>query len=282
MNAKKRFLLGFLFLIFLTVAETLLGAGQKSAPERLLTLWAGALPIILSAPHGGREPIPGVGARRGIGIAAFATGRDHNTDELAAMMAHKLQEKLAARPFLVVARFDRKYVDANRLRKSAYESEAARPYYEAYHDALMHACVQVRRKWGRGLLLDIHGQGAEPETIFRGTDNGKSVSALRRSFGEEALTGAKSILGQMELRGYKVAPSSAGDQREKRYMGGYTTRTYGSHSGTGIDAIQLELGTSLRSRANIERTASDFAHAIQVFVKAYFPMFDREFSVPVP
>ncbi|HEU4342891.1 MAG TPA: N-formylglutamate amidohydrolase [Candidatus Binatia bacterium] len=282
-NSRRHYLSAFFFLVVFAFTETPLCVEEKTSAGKLLTLWAGMLPIILAAPHGGREPIAGMAPRRGTDVAAFSIGRDHNTAEMAAMMAHKLRERLAARPFLIVARFDRKYLDANRARKDAYESEAARPYYDAYHDALMDACVQVQRKWGRGLLLDIHGQGAEAGMIFRGTDNGRSVSALLRSFGAEALTGAKSILGQMELRGYRVAPSSAGDQRERRYAGGYTTRTYGSHSGTAIDAIQLELGASLRSRSNIDRTASDFADAIQVFVKSYFPMLDRpEFSVPVP
>ena len=51
--------------------------------SKLLTVWAGMLPIILSAPHGGRQSIPGVPARSGTGVIQFATGRDNNTDELA-------------------------------------------------------------------------------------------------------------------------------------------------------------------------------------------------------
>jgi hypothetical protein len=174
------------------------------------------LPIILSAPHGGRESIPGVPVRRGIGVAQFTTERDGNTAELAEAIGRALGDRLDAKPFLIVARFERKYVDANRPHAAAYESAAAKPYYEAYHRALEDASERVRQRWMGGLLLDIHGQGAEADTIFRGTDNGRSISALQQKFGNEALTGPKSIVGQLALKGYKVIPNGVGDAREQR------------------------------------------------------------------
>ena len=258
--------------VFIILLSSLLWAQEQKGLQKFFTLWAGMLPIILSAPHGGRQPIPGVLARRGIGIAQFTTERDSNTDELAQQIAAQLVKRLGSKPFLIVAEFERKYVDANRPSKDAYESAAAKIYYDAYHRALQSACEQVRRDWGRGLLLDIHGQGAETEMIFRGTDNGKSVTVLERRFGREALTGERSILGQLKLRGYKIAPSLGGNDEERRYIGGYTTRTYGSHKETGIDAIQLEFGTSLRARANLGRMATDVAEAIFVFAQAYLPI----------
>jgi len=230
------------------------------------------LPIILSAPHGGREPIPGVAERRGFGVAQFATGRDHNTGELAERIAAKLHERVGAKPFLVIATFERKFVDANRPSEGAYEAEEARPYYDNYHRALGEYCQQVRERWGRGLLLDIHGQNTEVDAIFRGTDNLKSVAGLERRFGLAALSGANSIMGYLERSGYRVIPANGDSQRERRYSGGYTTRTYGSHRGTGIDAIQLEFGTNLRSRANLERTAGAVARAIVAFTGEYLSL----------
>jgi N-formylglutamate amidohydrolase len=178
---------------------------------------------------------------------------------------------MGAAPFLVVARFERKYVDANRARGDAYENPNARPYYDAYHRALREACDRVRNRWGRGLLLDLHGQGFEKENIFRGTANGKSVADLERRFGREAITGGKSILGQLALKGYKISPDFSADT-ERRYTGGYTILGYGSHRATGIDAIQLELGTTLRERRNLKRTADDLAEAVAVFAKQYLPL----------
>jgi N-formylglutamate amidohydrolase len=248
-----------------------LWAQEKARPESFLTLWAGMAPIILSAPHGGREAIPGIPLRRGIGVPQFTTQRDSGTDELAEKIAVKLEEKLGTKSFVVIARFPRKYVDTNRGEGSAYESAQARPFYAAYHRALERACDQVRRWWGRGLLLDIHGQSAEVDTIFRGTDNGRAVAALERLFGREALAGRKSILERMAEKGYRIKPPLASGERERRYARGYTIRTYGSQSGAGVDAIQLELGTSLRARANLDRTAADLADAIAVFAREYLP-----------
>jgi N-formylglutamate amidohydrolase len=261
--------LGFILLLHLTVPAV---AGEQQPWARFLKVGFGMLPIILAAPHGGREPVPGVAGRRGVGVAQFTTGRDHNTSELAERIAMRLYENLGAKPFLVIAHFDRKFIDANRPREAAYEAPEAQPYYEGYHLALLEHCARVRALWGQGLLLDIHGQSSEAQAIFRGTDNLKSVSDLQRRFGSSALWGAKSILGYLERSGYKVIPSSGDTEREQRYSGGYTTRTYGSHRGTGVDAMQLEFGAALRARANLERTAADVARAIAVFAGEYLPV----------
>lgn len=267
---------------FLIIAVLLLArevcAQDGSDPLRLVTLWAGTLPIILSAPHGGREPIAGIPVRRGQGVAQFTTERDSNTAELAEQIATTLGSHMGAPPFLVIARFERKYVDANRVARDAYENPNARPYYDTYHRALEEACNRVRNRWGRGLLIDLHGQGIEKEIIFRGTANGKSVADLERRFGRDAITGGKSIVGQLVLKGYKIAPDFSSDT-ELRYTGGYTIRNYGSHRATGIDAIQLELGTTLRERRNLKRTADDLAEAIAIFAKQYLPLQNRSIEV---
>lgn len=246
---------------------------QNSADaNKLLSVWAGTLPLILSAPHGGREPIPGVPLRRGVGVAQFTTGRDNNTDELAEAVALKLGERLGVKPFVVIGRFDRKFLDVNRPAAGAYESAAAKPFYDAYHRALEELSDKVRAQWGGGLLLDLHGQGAEVETIYRGTDNGETVAALVQRYGKEALSGPKSIFGQLTAKGYKVLPDPSGSERERRYVGGYTARTYGSHRGTKIDAIQMEIGTNLRAEANLQRTAHDLAAAIEIFAREFLPI----------
>ena len=262
----------FIVLLFLFAGEA--GAQDQGDPLRLLAIWAGALPIVLSAPHGGREPIMGIPIRTGQGVLQFTNERDSNTAELAEQIAVTLSSQMGARPFLVVARFERKYVDANRAPAEAYENRNAAPYYDAYHRALRDACNRVRSIWGRGLLLDLHGQGVEKHTIFRGTAKGLTVADLERRFGSEAIVGSTSVLGQLAIRGYKIAPSSA-PGTEVRFTGGFIVRNYGSHQPNGIDAIQLELGATLRERRNLRRTAGDLAEAIAVFAKQYLPIHNR-------
>jgi N-formylglutamate amidohydrolase len=251
-------------------------AADHASPEGLRVFQTGDLPIILSAPHGGREAIPGVPQRRGDAARKFATVRDENTAELAESLGAALQKNLGAKPYLVIARFARKYADANRPAADAYESPAAQACYEAYHQALRTACREVRDRWGGGLLVDLHGQAAEGETVFRGTGGGQTVALLRQRCGSDALCGPNSLLGYLEDHGYRVVPARKSDQREDpRFNGGYIVRTYGGTAGPGVDAIQLELGTQLRARARLEQTAADLARAIQVFARAYLPLRKR-------
>ena len=263
---------GATLLAVATLLHATVDAQEKRTAADFLTVWDGMLPIIFSAPHGGRQAIPEVALRRGAGVPQFTVERDNNTAELAELVASRIHERLGAKPFLVIAKFERKYVDANRSESAAFEAAAAKAHYDAYHQALDAAVKKSAHGWNAGVLLDIHGQGAVADTIFRGTDNGRSVTALQRRFGGDALTGPKSILGQLASKGYKIEPAGAANDRERRYTGGSTTRTYGSHQGTSIDAIQLEFGTNLRARDNLQRTAEDVAHAIEVFAKAYLPL----------
>ncbi|MGH7872333.1 MAG: hypothetical protein ACREQO_08955 [Candidatus Binatia bacterium] len=243
-----------------------------SVVDDLVAVQQGNLPIILSAPHGGYRTIPDVPARRGIGVRQFVTQRDNNTAELTRLIAIKLSAQLGAAPFTVIAEFERKYVDANRAAANAYESAAAKYYYDAYHRALADVAERLRRQWGFGIWFDIHGQSAENAGIYRGTDNRKSVVALERRSGSQALIGPKSVFGQLQAEGYKVFPALGEQGRETLYAGGFTTQTYGSHRGTAIDVMQLELGGDLRKKAALDRTAADLAQAIESFAKEYLPL----------
>ena len=254
--------------ILLTALSHNLSA-ESASP--LVFAQAGDMPIILSAPHGGRQPIPGAPERMVGGAGKFVKERDDNADVLALRLADAIERHTGSRPYLVIARFHRKFVDANRPPEGAYESEAARPHYEAYHDALREACRAVRERWGRGLLIDVHGQSADKGAIFRGTINGKTIQGLLKKFGGAAITGPDSILGQLDSRGYKVLPP-CGDPnaRETQYSGGYTVATHAAE-GCGIDGIQLEFGLNLRSADTINRTAEDVALSIAAFAKTFLP-----------
>jgi hypothetical protein len=98
-NGRFRFVIQVSLFVVLTSFSSGALAQNEVASGKLLTVWAGVLPIILSAPHGGRQPIPGVAVRRGVGVAQFATGRDSNTDELAVKTAGKLEERFGVTPF---------------------------------------------------------------------------------------------------------------------------------------------------------------------------------------
>ncbi len=264
-----------LWLAMISTADAHAASETPTAPPvPLVRIGAGALPIVITAPHGGRQASAGVPERRGNGVPQFTVRRDNNTAELTHLLAARLAERLGARPFMIVADFERKYIDANRSPQQAYEVPGAKIFYDHYHGAVGAAVVQVKRQWGHGFLIDVHGQTAEEESIFRGTDNRATVQSLIERHGIHALSGPKSILGLLHATGDRVLPDLDGQDRERQYTGGYTTRTYGSHRGTQVDAMQLELGAGLRRKANLERTASDLARAIEIFAKEYLPLTD--------
>src|SRR5262245_34328931 len=247
-------------------------APLRADPQKLITIRSGDIPIILSAPHGGSAPIPDVPPRKGGNVAQFAIVRDDNTSELTELIAKELEKRLSAKPYLVIARFDRKYLDVNRPAEAAFESDNAKSYYRAYHKALAEFTSEAQKKWKRGLLLDIHGQKEFPSALVRGTDNGRTVELLLRRFGQTALTGPKSIFGVFAGAGFNVLP--ANDSRDKestKFIGGHIVRTYGSHQGQGIDAIQLEFGSDFREKARLTKTASVVAEAIHIFCREYLP-----------
>lgn len=244
----------------------------SAEPDRLVTISAGKVPIILSAPHGGRTPVPGVPVRIGQGVPDFVTVLDNNTHELAELIAKVVEKRFGGRPYLVAARFERRFIDANRPETGAFESEQAKPYYRAYHQALENFTKEVQKKWKRGLLLDIHGQGTFRDALVRGTNNGKTVELLIQRHGRAALIGSKSLFGRFAGAGYKVVPPVDSEELEdRRYSGGYIVRTYGSHQGNGIDAIQLEFGSELRRTANLAKTASVLGEALEHFCRDFLP-----------
>ncbi len=258
--------------LILSESGAIARADPPAKPEDFVRVQKGTLPIIVSAPHGGRKVVPGVPERLGIGVKLFATVRDTNTDVLAERFVADLEKQLGGKVWVVIARFDRKYLDVNRPRDGAYESENAKPYYDAYHNPLIAACKAVKETHGAGLLLDIHGQGEFMDSICRGTQNGKTVKLLKERYGWTAVTGRNSVLGQLERVGYKVLPKcSAAEEvkEESRFTGGHMVGTYGSHTAYAIDAIQLEFGSNYRERDIYPKTAHDLADAVAAFHDEY-------------
>ena len=222
-------------------------AGRRPKPEDFVIVQKGRCPIIVSAPHGGRKKVPDVPERVGKGIANFQTVLDANTAELTEKLRRRNGESSSTASRGSSSPGSSASTSTRTARaNSGYESEKAKPYYDAYHDSLEAACKAVKKKFGRGLLLDIHGQGEFRDAICRGTQNGKTVTLLKDRDGWAAITGKQSVLGHMERIGYKVLPTCDADEKTKeepKFNGGHIVDTYGSHTGYAIDAIQLEFGS---------------------------------------
>ncbi len=237
----------------------------------LVTAQRGQIPVILVAPHGGLIRIPGVRDRK-----AGVTVTDSGTAELALLISQRVTAKLGGKPYVVIAQFVRKNADANRPAAEAFEDEAARPHYEAFHAAVRAAVDECRERFGGAILIDIHGQARVPDAIVRGTRNGKTVSRLLERSGAEALTGPDSIPGRLAAAGYQILPAAedgpGGEPamgRETFFDGGFIVANYGSQNADGVDAIQLEFGKMRRE--DPIKLSRDVGDAIAAFVRRYGP-----------
>jgi N-formylglutamate amidohydrolase len=239
-----------------------------------LTVRLGRLPIIITAPHGGQAWIPEVAERRPGGPFKAVVVRDANTSELAFAAAAEIERLLGAPPFVIVAHFTRTQIDANRPPEAAFEAATAaraKSVYDAYHGAVADACEAVRRQFGRGLLIDVHGQAGAPGAALRGTNNGDTVRGLIEQHGIEALQGPRGLMGQLAAQGIPVFPPVGSPLPENpRYDGGYTVRTYGRLQGYPIDAIQIEFGGEARRTDRIAQTGRALAVAASNTARAFY------------
>ena len=238
----------------------------------LVIVEPGELPIILTAPHGGVQDVPDCTVRTPVGTR-FVNRRDQHTDILARGIANEIKRLTGKPPHLVMARFHRKFIDANRRADEAYAAPGCAAVYEAYHNAIRRLIEEIRTKHPHAMLFDIHGQAAYPDSILRGTHHGTAVTRLLARAGAPAVTGADSVFGRFAAMGYHIVPlndTSPTDRVEAQgYTGGYTVARYGSHREDGLDAMQLEFGRALRTQTIIDATARDTAQAITAFYGRY-------------
>jgi N-formylglutamate amidohydrolase len=236
--------------------------GAVAAPDDFVVAQAGTVPLILTAPHGGTAMAGLPERRRGTKL------RDEHTLEVALAVASHLMA-LGVTPYLVAARFSRKAIDANRAPEEAFDDDAARPLYRAYHGRIEGFVAEARARFpGGALLVDIHGQATDPNAVFRGTRNGATVRRLLAHHGVAALCGPDSILGALQANGRTIVPANTppGEPSEHAsYRGGFTVATY-SREPDGIDALQIELGLTLRASP---RFGDELADAMARFTRAF-------------
>lgn len=170
-------------------AQRLRRKKKQFAAADFISVQNGDLPIIISAPHGGTMGIPGVPERKGEGMktggAGFFAGRRENTELLAAAIARDIESRLGKKPFFVIAKAHRKFVDANRPPEIGVEHPRAREVCDAYRGTLAKFCDDVQTRFGRSLLIDVHGQGSTRDTISCGTHTGATDAMLAKIAGRE-------------------------------------------------------------------------------------------------
>lgn len=252
-------------LVGLFVASPLLSADDQT-PERLVIAEAGTLPVLITAPHGGTKPVPNVAVREERPGDRVNLRRDEMTNRLAVLTADELEKRVGKRPYLVVAEFTRKAIDANRPEDTAYQQRAAAPYYRAYHEAVARYAQEIRRDWKHGLLIDLHAQWLRPDAIMRGTRDGQTIQGLLNRRGWDGVLGNDGVMGALAEQGVPLFPPAGEGEGQWTHQGSVTVVKYGRD---GIDGLQLEIGSNLcDSEEDVQRLARQLAIGLERHLKA--------------
>jgi len=241
------------------------------------------MPVILTCPHDGSESPPKVNERTSAETPAgcnFNSGRDTETSAITEAVAQKILDVSGLSPYVVIARFHRKFIDANRKESCAFIDPDAQPFYNEYHNRISGYIAQIlSQNQNRGFLFDIHGTAViddDPADIYLGTANG---STLLPSFDRGNLFMQHGLHGllkwarhQTGIGGlgpvfqYRVSPENETTTETGEVNGGFTVRKYGDV----INSIQVELASTVRNDGEKRSFAiEDLAFAIINFARRY-------------
>jgi len=271
-------------------------------PDGWMEYRAGTLPIVLCAPHGGSLRTDDIDDR-----PDASTGSDLYTQELAEAVADALEARTGQRPHMVLLHLHRHEVEANAW--SSAEGTAgqtiAEDAYLRYHALIDRAKEAISWRYGRGLMVDLHGLAAhrthnELGYLLSGTSYAvedtrlahpgygansslRAAEVRQRQLGtghsfSDMVRGPQSIGGLLEARGYTVVPSpnhpwpTDEDGEPRGYFdGGYTTGAHGSRLGGTIDGLQIEhTWDAVRSTAvNRDAYAEALAESLEIWLQAF-------------
>jgi hypothetical protein len=255
--------------------------------DHLVKRHRGTMPVILTCPHDGGQSPPGVRTRTKEATpdeCQFTIKSDLQTAFITQSVAEKILDLTGISPYVVMASFDRKFIDANRARSPvncAFTDPAAKPFYDEYHNRIAGFVSEIRsQNDNRGFLFDIHGKveiREDPADIYLGTDNGGSLlPGFDRAsiFLQHGLQGLlKSVRRETgpapaAVFQYRLSPADAKAPENSSVDGGFTVRRYGVF----INSIQVEIADRIRDFEQKRLfLIEDLASAIINFVRRHAP-----------
>ena len=271
------------------------GAAQPYAPggtyfgrNAYIEFRAGALPIVVSAPHGGSLEPAEIPTR-----TSGTTVTDAATEDLARAVFDALVSKTGRQPSLVVCRLKRAKIDVNRdIGEGAQGNPHAEQAWNEFHAFLDAARGLAAGAHGRALLVDLHGHGHPKPRVEIGyllgaadldrpdaelDDPAWGRQSSIRTLAAEAglrfsalLRGPESLGGRLDRAGYLAVPGPAtlSPGSDPYFEGGYITRRHGSADGGPVSAVQLE--TPYPGVRDTPASRSHFAAALADALAAYF------------
>jgi len=275
-----------------TPAVTYLAGQTYFGRNSYIEFHAGELPIVLSAPHGGSlEPAEIPNRTSG------TTLTDSAAEDLARAVADALQARTGREAHLVVCRLKRSKLDANRdVAEGAQGNPAAEQAWREYHGFLETARSMAASRYGRALVVDIHGHGHPKARVEVGYllsaidldrpdgelddppwSRQSSIRTLAAECGlpfSALLRGPASFGGLIERAGYLSVPgpTTPGPGSDPYFDGGYITSRHGSVDGGPVSAFQVETPwPGVRDTASARsRFATAMADALVAYLAAQF------------
>ena len=259
-------------------AESNVPGQSRFGRHRYIEYVTGNLPVILSAPHGGREQPPELPDRQQ-GTFAF----DTNTQELARAVAHELHERTGGWPHVIICRIHRRKVDCNReIVEGAAGDPLAEQAWQEFQGYIETARASVVKTHGRGLYIDLHGHGHAQQRLELGylhsaeqlaaddatlnaapypTDSSlRAIAALGRVPYAGLVRGPQSIGALLEAAGFPCAPSPTTPHPAAPYFrGGYNT---GRHGRDAAPLAGLQIETNSRGVRDTPENRAKFARAL--------------------
>lgn len=256
--------------------------------DRLVKRHRGTMPVILTCPHDGTEKPPDVDERKEEntpdGCGQFTTKSDLQTAFITQSVAQKILDLTCLSPYVVMASFDRKFIDANRPRSPkncAFTDPDAKPFYDEYHNQIADFVKEIREQnANQGFLFDIHGKVEipdDPADIYLGTDNGGSLlpgfdraSIFMQQGLQGLLKSARRETGPAPapVFQYRLSPANANAKENSSVDGGFTVRRYGVF----INSIQIEIADTIRDFEQKRLfLIEDLGFAIINFVRRHAP-----------
>jgi len=267
---------------------------------------AGNMPIIILAPHGGYLEPDNIPDRDCEGCVYV---RDFRTQEMSIQMFDTIHERSGCYPHVIINRLRRTKLDANRdIGDAADGNPLAEEAWRKFHEYVDDAKEEVERKFGKGILLDMHGHGHTaprielgyriPGSGLRLTDQEINATYHDRTciahLVQENLPGqdlAQLLRGRfafgtlLEENNLPSVPSMqdpAPKSGESYFSGGYNVGRHGSRDSGNIDAIQMECHRPIRQDDQRAEAVGQLITALFDFINLHYDssFFDKK-CVPV-
>jgi len=300
------------FLLFLSILFFAVHAHGQFLPGQdyfgtngYIEYYAGDLPIIISAPHGGYLEPASIPDRN---CSSCVTVRDGKTEEMIYQLDSAIQILFGRQPHIIINKLARVKLDANReIVEAAQGNPAAETAWQEYHTFVQAAKDSARNRFGTALYIDLHAHGHSIQRIeygylitrselqnsdaildFQHFQDSSSIKHLvnvqNPGVGFSELLRGNECMGEFLVEhGYPGTPSAsdpAPAPSDPFFNGGYNTVRHGSRDSSDINGIQFELNYSgIRDNdANIAAFSRAMACAIRDYLDRWF--FDLDAWTP--